>query len=69
MFGIENLQIIPKNINLEVVKVGDYNFWQFLTLVAIKAHGMYWDTDPNGQSCLREIVSYMEQKGFLKREE
>lgn len=69
LFGIKNLQIIPSNINFEVVKVGDYNFWQFLTLVAIKAHGMYWDPDPNGQSCLREIVSCMENKGFLKRKE
>lgn len=69
LFGIKNLQIIPTNINFEVVKVGDYNIWQFLTLVAIKAHSMYWDSDPNGQSCLREIVSSMENKGFLKRKE
>lgn len=53
-FGIENSKTKPVNLNYEVTPVKN-GFIDFLLLYSIKAHGMYWDSKIEGQSCLRLI--------------
>jgi hypothetical protein len=38
---------------------GNQGLLSFLTLYAMKAHEKYWDDNPDGQSCVRDVVKYL----------
>jgi hypothetical protein len=64
-YGIRPNGLKPINVNYEVVRVGDYNFWDFLFLSSVKVHGMYWTPSPCGQSCLGPLFNTMREKDLL----
>jgi hypothetical protein len=64
-FGIEKTSAKPININYEVAYVRRANIINIVTLYHIKAHGMYWDSKPEGQSCMRYVYSEMGKQKLI----
>ena len=58
-FGLETGSNKPTNINYEVIPLDKGGIGDFFMLYSIKAHGMYWDSKTEGQSCLRFIYEEM----------
>lgn len=64
-FGIEAASNKPTNINYEVIPLDKGGISDFFMLYSIKAHGMYWDTKTEGQSCLRFIYEEMNSRNLI----
>ncbi len=64
-FGIDLISNKPININYEVIALSKFGIIDFLMLYGVKAHEMYWDEKPNGQSCLRLILMELEKNKFI----
>jgi hypothetical protein len=56
LFGIKDSDFKPLNLNYEIAADKSQNLINFITMDGIRMHKLYWDTDTNGQSCLRLIV-------------
>jgi len=61
MYGIRNVNLIPKNINYEVGNIRTSGPIAFLQMNSVRIHGMYWDSSPLGQSCLRSVYHELHQ--------
>jgi len=64
-YGINENGKKPTNLNYEVIVLNKWNIFNFLFLMRIKAHGMYWSADTNGQSCVSEIFDEMKKEGMI----
>lgn len=64
-FGILKHSARPHNLNYEVVLYNKHNIIDFFTLQSIKAHSMYWDNRPEGNSCLSLIYEAMKERELL----
>lgn len=58
-FSISENIIKPNNIRYELTSANLSSPINFLMLYQIKAHRFYWDNGPEGQSCIRDIFSYL----------
>jgi len=64
-FGLSGIDLLPVNLNYEVAPNAKKSFFNFLTMHGIRIHKSYWDTTPNGQSCMRLIIDRMQSDNFL----
>lgn len=64
-FGIEKSSNKPTNINYEVSPIRNGSVIDFFMLHSVKVHGMYWDSKPEGQSCLRLVYEEMHKRNLL----
>jgi len=64
-FGIKDLGHKPENINYEITSDKKLSLFNFLTMDSIHMHKCYWDTSPNGQSCMRLLFQKMKQQHFI----
>lgn len=64
-FGIDQSSIKPINLNYEVASLNKWGLVDFFMLHGIKAHGMYWDSKTEGQSCLRLIHDRMKAENLF----
>ncbi|NEW85157.1 MAG: hypothetical protein GZ094_22720 [Mariniphaga sp.] len=64
-FGIDKTSIKPVNLNYEVAPFKKTGIVDFIMLYSMKAHGMYWDSKTEGQSCLRLLNDEMKNKNLL----
>lgn len=53
-YGISS--VVPININYDLIHQSDIGFVQFLMMYSIKVHSMYWDKNPEGQSCVGLLI-------------
>lgn len=65
-FGIEAKSLKPTNLNYEVAAHNPNSIIDFISLYSIKAHGMYWDPQVEGKSCLGLIYSEMHQRSLIE---
>lgn len=63
--GLGDGALIPVNLNYEVAQVKKFSLSNFFSMYAIRVHAMYWDPNPEGQSCVRIIYDAFEQRGLL----
>lgn len=64
-FGIDPASKKPVNINYEVVALDKIGIADFFMLYSLKAHGMYWDSNPEGQSCLGLLYEEMQNRNLI----
>lgn len=64
-FGIDKMAKKPININYELAPKKIFPIISFLTLYNIKVHGMYWDSNSDGQSCLRLVYAEMKKNNLI----
>ena len=64
-FGIDNHSLKPTNLNYEVSHSNQSSITNFLMLHSIKVHGMYWDNNPEGLSCIRLIYDELNNKNLI----
>jgi hypothetical protein len=60
-YGIRNVNLIPKNLNYEVGNISTSGPIAFIQMNSVRIHGMYWDSSPLGQSCLRNVYHELHQ--------
>ncbi len=65
-FGIVDNNIIPHNLNFETTSDRSIGFFNFFSLHSLSVHKCYWDSSPSGQSCVRILIHYMLEKGFIQ---
>jgi hypothetical protein len=65
-FGIEANSLKPVNLNYEVSAHNPYSIIDFISLYSIKVHGMYWDPQVEGKSCLALIYHEMHQRSLIE---
>ena len=65
-FGIEAKSLKPVNLNYEVSAHNPYSIIDFISLYSIRVHGMYWDSQVEGKSCLALIYHEMHQRGLIE---
>lgn len=65
MYGLKNSSLKPENINYEITPDKSQNFYNFITMDGIRMHKLYWDTETNGQSCVRLIVDFLDKQAIL----
>lgn len=65
MYGLKNSSLKPENINYEITPDKSQNFYNFITMDGIRMHKLYWDTETNGQSCVRLIVDFLNRQAIL----
>jgi hypothetical protein len=63
-FGVTRTSRKPVNINYQVVPFSR-GLWAFIMLTSLRAHGMYWDNRPVGQSCLVRVLNEMRNKDMI----
>lgn len=63
--GVREDGLKPININYEITPVKKFNIWRFLSLHSIKAHSVYWDAAPEGQTCLRLVYKEMLKQNLI----
>jgi hypothetical protein len=54
-YGIVPGGVKPININYEITKPRSLSVIDFFFLYSLRAHGIYWDADVKGQSCMRGV--------------
>ena len=64
-FGITRTSMKPINIPYEIASYKQ-SIISFLMLTSLKVHGSYWDTNVDGQSCLRYILTEMKNHNLIK---
>ncbi|MEO4005257.1 hypothetical protein [Flavobacterium sp. CAU 1735] len=64
-FGIKDVLLLPENINYEITSDKKMNIFNFFSMNSIRMHKCYWDTSPNGQSCIRLLFQKMKQQDFI----
>lgn len=62
---LQNKVFLPKNIYYELANIGRFSWLDYLTLYSIKAHQLYWDTDPRGSSCMLVLYNSMVADNIL----
>lgn len=65
MYGIKNSSLKPENLNYEISPDKSQNFFNFITMDGIRMHKLYWDSETNGQSCLRVLYHFLEKQKIL----
>ncbi|HEX8577197.1 MAG TPA: hypothetical protein VF677_12960, partial [Flavobacterium sp.] len=65
LFGIKESSLKPVNINYEISTDKSQNFFNFITMDGIRMHRLYWDTECNGQSCMRLLYHYLEEQKMI----
>jgi hypothetical protein len=65
MYGIKNSSLKPENLNYEISPDKSQNFYNFITMDGIRMHKLYWDSETNGQSCVRLIFHFLEKQKLL----
>lgn len=65
-FGIEANSLKPVNLNYEVSAHNPYSIIDFISLYSIRVHGMYWDPQVEGKSCLALIYHEMHQRSLIE---
>lgn len=65
-FGIEAKSHKPVNLNYEVAAHNPNSIIDFISLYSIKVHGLYWDPQVEGQSCLGLIYEEMHKRGLIE---
>lgn len=65
-FGIEVNSLKPVNLNYEVSAHNPNSIIDFISLYSIKVHGMYWDPQVEGKSCLGLIYHEMHQRSLIE---
>lgn len=68
MYGFNNDELMPINLNYEIAPKLHLNIVNFLSMYGIRIHKSYWDHTPNGQSCMRLIIDKMQELDFIKYE-
>lgn len=56
-YGFKDSSIKPENINYEITPDKSQHFYNFITMDGIRMHKLYWDSETNGQSCVRLILA------------
>ena len=64
-FGIKGTSLLPVNINYEITSDKRMTLFNFITMDSIRMHKCYWDSSPNGQSCVRLLYHEMKQQQFI----
>ncbi|MDY0088728.1 MAG: hypothetical protein RBR78_00010 [Flavobacteriaceae bacterium] len=65
LFGIPKSTLRPYNMNYEISADKSQNFINFITMDGIRMHRLYWDTDSNGQSCVRLLYHRLQELKIL----
>lgn len=55
----DNKSFLPVNLYYELANISRFSWFDYVTLYAIKAHQLYWDTDPRGASCMHTVYCTM----------
>lgn len=66
--GIRDSLLKPINLNYEISPDKSQHFFNFITMDGIRMHRLYWDTETNGQSCLRILFDKMVELEIIKYE-
>jgi hypothetical protein len=64
--GITATSNKPINVNYEVAAIKKQNLFDFITLHSLRIHGMYWDANPDGRSCLGLVYEAMQAKKLIE---
>ena len=64
-YSLPDYNLLPENLNYEIAPRLKHNLFNFFTMHGIRVHKKYWDTTPNGQSCMRLIVDKMMEQNFI----
>lgn len=64
-FGIDKDSKKPINTNYEVSSLNKGGIIDFFMLYNVKVHGMYWDSNPQGQSCLGLVYEEMSNRKLI----
>lgn len=65
-FGIQANALKPANLNYEVSAHNPNSIIDFISLYSIRVHGMYWDPQAEGKSCLGLIYREMHQRSLIE---
>ncbi len=65
-FGIQANSLKPANLNYEVSAHNPNSIIDFISLYSIRVHGMYWDIQAEGKSCLGLIYREMHQRSLIE---
>ncbi len=66
--GIRDSLLKPINLNYEISPDKSQHFFNFITMDGIRMHRLYWDSETNGQSCLRILFDKMVELEIIKHE-
>ncbi|MGB0838424.1 MAG: hypothetical protein ACPGRE_10015 [Flavobacteriaceae bacterium] len=64
-YGMDLQSKKPENINYETASFSQTGILSFLLLYSIKAHRIYWDQNPEAQSCIGPIYREMTATGMI----
>lgn len=64
-FGVNQTSSKPINKNYEIAPSMRFDLINFLSFYYIRVHGMYWDEEPEGQSCVGLIYDEMIQNELI----
>lgn len=65
-FGIQADSLKPANLNYEVSAHNPNSIIDFISLYSVRVHGMYWDPQAEGKSCLGLIYREMHQRSLIE---
>jgi hypothetical protein len=63
--GLGQGKLLPVNLNYEVSQVKKFSISDFVSLYGIRVHAMYWDPNPEGQSCVRIVYEECVKRGLM----